>query len=194
MKYLHFYFIAFIEGASLMSFQLLISRIIANSYGVTLVVWSIIISTTLLGLAAGYFFGGYFTSSNKKKIILFISLLISALLAYFIPLIGKLTVINFMSLSNPLGIILFSFCMIMPIVFLFGTITPLLIDRISEQPQILHKAKVAGKIYAVSTIGGIVGTFLWGLYFIPYCGIEISSIIMTSVLVIATILALIINR
>jgi hypothetical protein len=48
----------------------------------------------------------------------------------------------------------------------------------------------AGLVYSISTFGGIIATFSFGLYFIPYLGVKTSSLIVASTLIFALVLIL----
>ena len=52
------YAILFVSGASILALELLASRIMTPYFGVSLYIWTGILSITLLALALGYWAGG----------------------------------------------------------------------------------------------------------------------------------------
>lgn len=187
------YIIAILEGSALMGVQLLYSRIIAAGYGITLNVWSILISVSLAALAAGYFSGARISQRSVSiQRSLLVILLLSAVLLFILPLLATVCLESLLTLNTGLGLLLFCILFISPVILLFGMVSPILIEILSKESD--GKAlngKISGRIYAVSTVGGIIGTFLFGLYFIPYNGIYSSVIILSVSLLMATIVLLV---
>lgn len=81
------YSTVFLSGAAVMIIELLGTRIIGPFYGVSLYVWSALISVTLTALALGYFIGGRLADKKSDfKISNVLSL--AALFTAIIPLIS----------------------------------------------------------------------------------------------------------
>ena len=57
--------IIFITGAAILALELLSSRILTPYFGVSLYIWSGILSITLVSLALGYWWGGRLTGGKK---------------------------------------------------------------------------------------------------------------------------------
>ena len=179
MQKIGWYVIGFIEGLSLMAFQLILSRILAAGFGTTLNVWAVIISATLTGLGLGYFYGGKL-ASRPDRILSNLKLYwgIAFLLLVFLIFIEKSILQLSLNLPGISGIILFAIIGIVPVSFLMGTVTPMIISRLEKQDEKMD-GSVSGKLYANSTLGGIVGTFLFGLVLIPEHGLWMSSVILS---------------
>ena len=169
------YTIAFLEGLNLMAFELISSRIIANSYGATVKIWAFILAITLCCLTLGYFLGGKLSARNNKgiKILLALVLITSVYLSSY-PFFAPATADFFVHADNFFAMF-FAFLLLVgfPIVT-FGMITPVIIQLIAREQGTLS-GKYAGFIYGVSTLGGVFGTFLFGLQLIPYQGVWFSS-------------------
>jgi hypothetical protein len=179
MQKLGLYMIGFLEGLALMVFQLILSRILAAGFGTTLNVWAVIISATLLGLGMGYLYGSKL--SKKPENLLFqlkIYWGIAFLLLLFLIFIEKFILQISLNLPGISAILLFALFGITPISFLMGTITPMIVTRL-EKYEKTNLGAISGKLYANSTFGGIVGTFLFGLVLIPEHGLWISSIVLS---------------
>ena len=61
------YTIIFISGAAILALELLASRIMTPYFGVSLYIWSGILSITLISLAAGYWHGGRLASGKSGR-------------------------------------------------------------------------------------------------------------------------------
>ena len=59
-------FAIFVTGAAILALQLLASRIMAPFFGVSLYIWTGILSITLLCLASGYYVGGIYSNNTLK--------------------------------------------------------------------------------------------------------------------------------
>jgi predicted membrane-bound spermidine synthase len=57
----------------------------------------------------------------------------------------------------------------MPPVFLMGMVSPLIIERLTNDTN--NAGKISGSIYAISTLGGIIATFAMGFFIIPNFGL-----------------------
>ena len=80
-KYL---FLIFFTGSVVLSLELLASRILTPFFGVSLYIWTSILSITLIFLAIGYQFGGWLTSKIKSELYEDIFILIPFLSSFFI--------------------------------------------------------------------------------------------------------------
>lgn len=166
----YLYTLSFIEGASVMSAELIGAKMLAPFFGSSLYVWATVMAVTLGGLAAGYFTGGYFAEKSKQSHFLFYIVIIAALFTSLMPWSSKF--ILAMSADLPLlpAIIISTILFLMPPVFLMGMVSPLIIEKLSDEKH--HAGKVAGSIYAISTLGGIIATFAMGFYIIPQIGLS----------------------
>lgn len=188
------YTIALLEGLNLMAFELISSRVIANSYGATVKIWAFILAITLCCLTLGYFLGGKLSARKNKgiKILLTLVLVTSVYLASY-PFFAPVTA-NFFVHADNFFAMFFAFLLLvgLPIVT-FGMITPVIIQLIAREQGALS-GKHAGLIYGISTLGGVFGTFLFGLQLIPYQGVSFSSQLIALFLGICLLLLLLLKK
>jgi spermidine synthase len=166
--------ISFIEGATVMGTELLGAKMLAPYFGSSLYVWSSVMAITLGGLAAGYFFGGMLSEKKDNDSILYKVLLIAALFTVLMPFTSKIAMSLFGLRSLLPAVVASSLLILFPPVFLMGAVSPLIISAISKNK--LDAGKAAGTVYAISTIGGILATFLFGFYIIPTFGLTIPAL------------------
>ena len=167
------YLLSFMEGGALMAIELIGAKIIAPYYGNSLYVWTAVLATTLGGLATGYFSGGLISGKwNKMKTIYFI-LFISALIVALIPVSAPTVMEATLGLELKSGITLSCLFILTPPLICFGMVSPVIISYLSTELSLVGRA--AGTVYGISTIGGILFTFLMGIYLIPNAGLKIST-------------------
>jgi predicted membrane-bound spermidine synthase len=164
------FLVLLIEGASLMAVELTGARLVAPFYGNSLYVWTAILLFSVSGLALGYYSGGILTKKLPVRETLFSVLGLSALLVFLLPYSAK----AFISLTSGMdllaGVILTGFALMVPPMLCFGMVGPLVVRWMTSDTE--STGKVAGTAYFTSTMGGILATFLFGLFLIPIAGLK----------------------
>jgi len=184
--------ISFIEGGSVMVVELLGAKIIAPYYGTSLYVWSSVLGITLGALALGYFIGGQISRKSPGENSLFFVLLLGGFFTVIAPLIAP----KILLLTDPLGVRLGSLVsvllyLLVPIMCL-GSVSPIIIQLIIKTQK--EAGKSAGTVYAISTVGGILATFLSGFYLIPEIGIKITAYLTGGLLATIAVIYFLANR
>jgi len=177
--------LAIIEGFCVMASELLSAKFIAPYFGSSLYVWSAVLGITLSALMGGYYFGGYLSEKTKNaRLAVLLVLSLGATLLILMPFLASSIMKICIEMSVLSGVITSLLIFLFPPLFLFGTSSPLLIDILNKE---LNKAgKASGTIYSISTLGGIVATFLLGFYLIPEYGLTIPAVTVGSLLLITT--------
>ncbi len=167
-------FTVFISGMTTLGAELAAGRLIGNVFGTSNLVWASIIGLILIYLTAGYFLGGKWADQNPSAAAMYRILAWGAFTLGLVPYIAgpvlKAAATAFEALS--VGIMAGSFIAVLILfsvpITLLGTISPfairLLVDDTSRAGQI------SGQIYAISTLGSFIGTFLPTLITIPTIG------------------------
>lgn len=181
--------LAFLEGSSVMGTEILCGRWLSAIYGSSLYVWTAILSCTMLALTIGYFLGGRFSQEKINDALLAKQLLLASFGICAIPFL--ISIIFPLTLS--LGLLQASFLVTLlllaiPFVSLAST-TPILgyLMHISRKEELSHSA---GFIFSVSTIGGIISTYLIGLFIIELFGVYAPLLVLGSGLALCTLLIL----
>lgn len=175
-----------IEGGSLMAVELIGAKMIAPYYGTSLYVWAAVLAITLGGLALGYYSGGAVSKTMPSHKVLFSIITISALLVLVMPFTSKFIMSSTIHLELRTGIILSCLFFLMPPLICFGMVSPMVVRLISN--DVSKIGSNAGTVYFTSTIGGIVATFFFGFYAIPYLGLKLSATIVGSLLFLPVVL------
>ncbi|NQY68466.1 MAG: fused MFS/spermidine synthase [Flavobacteriales bacterium] len=161
--------IAFIEGFTVMAVELVAGKMMTSLFGSSTIVWVIVLSVILMCLSIGYFAGARLSEKLFVKNLALILLMLGAISVLWISYYkidqfyyASSTALLFSCLVEVLKIVL-------PSMILLGAISPLIIKELHKED--MKAGKVAGSIYLVSTLGGVVSTFLFGFYFIPEFGL-----------------------
>lgn len=166
------YAIVFLCGATVMSFEILGSRVLAPNFGSSVFVWGSLISVFLAGLSAGYYWGGMAADVRPSARKLALIILMPAALFITFPLyssvISDWVFMKDMGVrSGPLAASMFLF--FIPSVFL-GAVSPYTARLLLCS---LHTSgSTIGTLYALSTMGSIAGTLLTSFYLITIAGVK----------------------
>ncbi|GAB4524485.1 MAG: fused MFS/spermidine synthase [Anaerolineales bacterium] len=168
------YVTVFFSGLTTLALELLASRLLAPYFGTSNLVWAAVIGLILLYLTLGYRLGGRWADRSPYLATLYRILAWGAFLGSVIPFVARPVLLRVASAFDQMAIgvlpaafvgvlVLFS----VPLTLL-GMVSPFAI-RLALQDA--HRAgTVSGNIYALSTIGSFVGTFLPDLVFVPWIG------------------------
>ncbi|MDT8308601.1 MAG: fused MFS/spermidine synthase [Bacteroidales bacterium] len=167
--------IAFLEGAAVMAAELLGAKMVAPFFGTTIYSWAAVLAVTLFGLAAGYYTGGWLTTKHAPKRILFVVLLLSGFFLLLMPFASNVIMKALLDASIITGLIISLLVFMFPPVFLFGMVSPAIIHALVHDMD--DTGKMAGRVYAISTVGGVLNTLLLGFYIIPQYGIKATALV-----------------
>lgn len=182
-----------LEGAAVMLVELAGARIISPYYGASLTTWASVLGVTMSSLAIGYLVGGRIVDKHKSptKLLLYV-LFGTALSTLLMPYLGNKFMFSFLEWPLELNVLSLAFIIITPTLLLFGTIPQIIIKLRSGESH--DTGKIAGLSYAISTAGGIIGTFLTGFYVIPTFGITLPLIFVSTILLIGPFWFLLIKQ
>lgn len=163
------YLLAFLEGAVLITIELLTGQMLAPLYGASLFSWAAVIGVVVGCMALGYLSGARVAPERSKRYItwiLYISAIYLLLLAFCIPYIESV-----LYNSARVFISLFTTIIIMAAVpgWLLAMLPPMLIQHLSQYRQAPGIA--SGNIFFISTAGAIAACFVSGFLLLPLFGI-----------------------
>ncbi len=175
--------IAFLSGALVMILELVGSRILSPYFGSSIYIWTGMIGVILGFLSLGYYYGGVLadkgiTSNRLAEILWYAGTFIFLIAIFKEPMLEKIAM-YFVGETKKGS--LFSIILLFgPASALLGCVTPFLIKLRLDNFDNLGKD--VGRIYALSTMGSITGTFLAGYSLIPYFGNTTLTILVAVVL------------
>ena len=159
------YVVVSIGGAAVLALELLGTRILGPYYGVSLFLWSAIITVTLAALAAGYSVGGHIADRGITMRGLGIILSLAGLSLCLIPLLKRPVLSVIEPLGLRLSVLIAALILFFPPLMLLGMITP---SAVKIKASVLSEVgRAAGNLYSVSTIASVAAALLTGFVLIP---------------------------
>lgn len=172
---------AFIGGAVVMIIELLGTRIIGPFFGVSLFVWTSLITVTLLALAAGYWAGGALSDWRNDFSALYTLILLAGFSLLLIPLFKGWVLKNIISWGPRWGSLAGSIILFFLPLFFLGMIAPYVVKLYTK--ELTRVGRTAGGLYAISTVGSFAGTILTGFYLIPHFSLTVIIYLTASALI-----------
>src|ERR1051326_3600609 len=176
------YLVVFVASCCTLILELVAGRILAPFIGVSLYTWTSIIGVVLAGISLGNYLGGRIADRWPQRKTLGILLMAGGLARLAIlPLINIATAIptdQLVDPSNRLGgvlpldraallitrIVLVTTLIFFPPSLILGMVSPVVIKLTLK--DLAHSGGLVGKVYALSTLGSILGTFATGFVLI----------------------------
>jgi spermidine synthase len=168
MNLIEAYVIMFIASFCTLVIEMVAGRILAPFVGVSIYTWTSIIGVILAGISIGAYVGGKLVDRFPVRKTLGWLLLLSGISALtIIPFTNLIAAYRF---NMPLMIRIF---LVTTVIFflpgcILGTISPVVVRLTLKSLE--NAGNVIGKIYAVSTLGAIIGTFATGFLLISWMG------------------------
>jgi spermidine synthase len=178
--------LVFGAGIGALATEITASRLLAPYFGSSTVVWANLIGIILAALSLGYWLGGRIADRSPRASLLGLIVLASAVCVAAIPFVAKpfldMTVEGLDDASA--GAVIGSFVAVLllfaPPVVLLGMVAPFAI-RLAVS-EIASAGTVAGRLYALSTAGSLLGTFLPALVLIPAIGTQRTFLVVSALL------------
>jgi predicted membrane-bound spermidine synthase len=161
--------IVLVVGVATLGAEIAAQRLVAPAFGASTVVWANTIAVVLVALSGGYWLGGRLADRHPNVRGLALAALLGAGLLALVPLAaipllgGTQDVLGEFS-----GSLLALLVLVAPPVLVLGAVSPWAI-RLRVR-GVEDAGDVAGRLYALSTAGGLIGTFAAALLLIPLAG------------------------
>ena len=166
--------LVFISGMASLAVEFGAARLLAPYFGTSLYVWGALIGLILIYLSAGYVIGGRLADRYPREEVLYQITAWAGLWIGVIPLVSYpillLSQQGFKELSVGLvaGTLFAVVILFAAPVILLGCVSPFAIRLLLRDVE--TGGNTAGRVYALSTAGSILGTFLPVFWFIPSYG------------------------
>jgi len=193
------------SGMTTMAVEMAASRLLGPYFGDSILVWANLIGLILIYLSLGAYLGGRWADRRPQAEFLLSITALSALWVGLIPLVAapvlRLAQNAFGRSAAALaaydalqigGSFISVLVLLAPPVILLGTVSPFAIRLLTRRA---HRAgSSAGRVYALSTVGSIVGTFSPVLITIPLLGTARTFYLFSILLLAASLIGLIAAR
>ena len=186
------YAFIFVVGTGSLGAEIAAARLMAPFFGASTIVWANTIGVVLVALSIGYWLGGRIGDRHPHLRGLCLLVLGAALLLALIPFVAQpffevsVDALDSISAGAFVGSLFAVLALIAVPVVLLGAASPYAI-RLAI-PDVEHSGRVAGRLYAISTAGSLVGTWLSALVLIPLIGTQRTFVVFAlAIALVATI-------
>jgi spermidine synthase len=182
--------LVFGAGIGALATEITASRLLAPYFGSSTIVWANLIGIVLAALALGYWLGGRLADRRPEPSLLGFIVLGAAVCVAAIPFVAKplldLTVegLDDASAGAVVGSFLGVLLLCAPPVVLLGMVSPFAIRLAVSSVE--TAGAVAGRLYALSTAGSLLGTFLPALLLIPAVGTQRTFLVVAALLALSS--------
>ncbi|WP_374689162.1 spermidine synthase [Promineifilum sp.] len=184
----------FVAGMTTLAVEFTASRLLQTVYGTSNIVWANVIGLVLLSLTAGYFIGGRLADRRPRADLFYMLVTLAGFCAVFFLLLtsavlrraaGAMAVMDVGAIAGSLVLVVLA--LVVPVTLL-GCLSPFAI-RLAVS-DVGESGRVSGHIYAISTLGSLLGTYLPVLVVIPLAGSRLTAVLFGSLLLIVGLVGL----
>lgn len=184
-------FLVFISGMASLALEMLGPRLMAPFFGTSLFIWANQIGFTLIYLSLGYYIGGRVADRHPSVRLLCAITAAAAIFTGLIPFIsGPVLNAAAIALNSEIPNVfvgsLFTVVLLFSVpTILLGMVSPFAIRL--TLTGVGSAGRAAGNLYALSTVGSIIGAFLPVLVLMPDLGVRRSFFLIAVVLLAASL-------
>jgi spermidine synthase len=148
--------------------------LLAPYFGASTIIWANTIATVLVALSAGYAFGGRLADRGPRIEGLCAVVMLAGVLLAAVPFAADpflhlaVRALGGLSVGGFIGSLAAVLVLVAVPVMLLGTVAPY-VNRLAIS-DLTHAGRTTGGLYAISTAGSLLGTFLAALLLIPVIG------------------------
>lgn len=160
--------VAFGAGAAVLAVELAAGRLLIPVFGQSVQLWSVVITVTLWGLAAGYALGARLATRASARRLAAL-LMIAGAGAGVVMIVGPAAAGGLSRAPGLLRLACAAGVALLPSLVALGAVSPVLVGLIADPGE---SGAAAGRIFAWSTLGGLAGGPATGLFLLPSIGVR----------------------
>jgi spermidine synthase len=166
--------LVFVVGASTLGAEIAAARLMAPFFGASTIVWANTIAIVLVALSIGYWFGGRMADRHPHLRGLCRLVLGASVLLALVPIVAdpflswSVEAFDTYSIGAFAGSLFGVLVLVAVPVLMLGAVSPWAIRL--KLHSLEDSGETAGRMYAISTVGSLLGTFLSALLLIPLVG------------------------
>jgi spermidine synthase len=186
--------LVFVVGTGSLGAEIAAVRLLAPYFGASTIVWANTIGIVLVALSVGYWLGGRLADRHPNMRALCLTALLAAVLLAAVPFAADplldvaVDALDEISAGAFIGSLVAVLVLVAVPVLLLGTVSPWAI-RLGVQ-SVEEAGTVAGRLYALSTAGSLVGTLVSALVLIPLVGTRRTFLIFALAIAVVAVLGL----
>ncbi len=189
--------VVFVGGVSSLGAEIAATRLLAPFFGDSTIIYANTIATVLVALSIGYWIGGKLADRGASARGLGKLVLCAAVLLAIVPFVSgpflsaSVDALDSISAGAFIGSLLaVSVLIAIPVLFL-GTVSPYALKLALDSVGTVEQAgSASGRIFAIGTLGSLLGTFLASLLLVPFVGTQRTFLIFAAALGLVAVLLL----
>jgi spermidine synthase len=188
------YLFVFVVGTGSLGAEIAAARLMAPFFGASTIVWANTIGIVLVALSVGYWLGGKVADRHPHLRGMSLMVMAAAAMLAVVPLIARplfdisVGALDSISAGAFVGSLFGVLFLIAIPVTLLGAASPYAI-RLAV-PDVEHSGTVAGRLYAISTAGSLLGVWASALLLIPLVGTQRTFIVFAAVIALVAAIGL----
>ena len=170
------YLLVFVVGMASLGAEIAAARLMSPYFGASTIVWANTIAVVLVSLSIGYWLGGRLGDDHPHLRGLCALVAGAAILLALVPFAARpflsvsVDALDQISAGAFVGSLVGVLALVAVPIVLLGACSPWAV-RLAT-PDVDHSGRTAGRLYAISTAGSLVGTMSAALLFIPFVGTQ----------------------
>jgi spermidine synthase len=183
--------LVFAVGAGSLGAEIAAARLLAPWFGASTIVWANTIAVVLVALSIGYAIGGGFADRDPRPAGLARIVLVASALLAVVPFVSgpllhqAVRAVDELSAATFVGSLLGVGALLALPLVLLGMVSPYAVRL--EVDHVTDSGRTAGRLYAISTVGSLTGTFLSSLLLIPLVGTRRTFLILAAVMALSAL-------
>ncbi len=188
------YALTFVAGSASLGGEIAAARLMAPWFGDSTLIWANTIGVVLVALSVGYWLGGKLADRDPSMRRLGQILLIAAAMFAVLPFFAgpflhvSVDALDSVSAGAFVGSLLAVLVLLAVPMIVLGTVSPYTVKLCVSSVE--EAGSVVGRLYAISTLGSLAGTFLSSLLLIPFLGTRRTFLLYAIALAIVGVAAL----
>jgi len=188
------YALTFVAGSASLGGEIAAARLLAPWFGDSTLIWANTIGVVLVALSVGYWLGGRLADRDPTLSRLAQILLVAAGLFALLPFVAgpflraSVDALDHVSAGAFVGSLLAVLVLLAVPMVVIGTVSPYVVKLAISSVE--EAGRVVGRLYAISTLGSLAGTFLSSLLLIPFLGTRRTFLVYAVALAVVAVAAL----
>jgi len=181
----------FAVGAGSLGAEIAAARLLAPWFGASTIVWANTIAVVLVALSIGYALGGRFADRDPRPAGLARIVLVAAALLAVVPFVSgpflhqAVRAVDQLSAATFVGSLLGVGALLALPLVLLGMVSPYAVRL--EVEHVDDAGRTTGRLYAISTVGSLTGTFLSALLLIPVVGTRRTFLVLAGAMALSAL-------
>src|SRR3954454_3042393 len=183
--------VAAVVGAASLGAEIAAARLLAPWFGASTIVWANTIAVVLVALSIGYALGGRFADRDPRPAGLARIVLVAAALLAVVPFVSgpflhqAVRAVDELSAATFVGSLLGVGALLALPLVLLGMVSPYAVRL--EVDHVDDAGRTTGRLYAISTVGSLTGTFLSALLLIPVLGTRRTFLVLAAAMALSAL-------